>query len=174
MLQGFQSAWLPAALLRDERQQALADALFAASRHWGVSLHLNKGLAGAPPEVIAAARDTAMNPAVLDAFALAISAAAAPPAYPGVAGHEPDAALARERARAIGLAMDEVRRLVPDVGSYLSESDFFLSDWQRAFWGSNCERLRAVKARYDPQGLFVVHHGVGSESWSADGFTRRA
>lgn len=174
VLQGFQSAWLPAALLRNERQQALADALFAASRHWGVSLHLNKGLAGAPPEVIAAARDTAMNPAVLDAFALAISAAAAPPAYPGVAGHEPDAALARERARAIGLAMDEVRRLVPDAGSYLSESDFFLPDWQRAFWGSNYERLRAVKARYDPQGLFVVHHGVGSESWSADGFTRRA
>jgi hypothetical protein len=29
-----------------------------------------------------------------------------------------------------------------------------------------------VKARYDPAGLFFVHHGVGSESWSADGFTK--
>ena len=47
------------------RRAALADALFAASRHWGVSLHVNKGLAGAPAEaIVAAARDTAMNPAV--------------------------------------------------------------------------------------------------------------
>jgi hypothetical protein len=30
-----------------------------------------------------------------------------------------------------------------------------------------------VKRRYDPGGLFFVHHGVGSEEWSADGFIRR-
>ena len=29
-----------------------------------------------------------------------------------------------------------------------------------------------MKARYDPDGLFFVHHGVGSEEWSDDGFTR--
>jgi len=29
-----------------------------------------------------------------------------------------------------------------------------------------------VKAKYDPEGLFFVHHGVGSEGWSEDGFTR--
>jgi hypothetical protein len=29
-----------------------------------------------------------------------------------------------------------------------------------------------VKRRYDPDGLFFVHHGVGSEDWSPDGFTR--
>ena len=27
-------------------------------------------------------------------------------------------------------------------------------DWQRFFWGSNYERLAAIKARYDPAGLF--------------------
>ncbi|MDF2759628.1 MAG: FAD-binding oxidoreductase, partial [Thermomicrobiales bacterium] len=32
--------------------------------------------------------------------------------------------------------------------------------------------LLAVKDKYDPEGLFVVHHGVGSERWSADGFAR--
>jgi len=36
------------------------------------------------------------------------------------------------------------------------------------------ERLLAVKDRYDPDGLFLVHHGVGSERWSPDGFTRLA
>jgi hypothetical protein len=29
-----------------------------------------------------------------------------------------------------------------------------------------------VKQKYDPAGLFFVHHGVGSEHWSADGFER--
>ena len=47
-LHGYDSAWLPAALLGPERRAALADTLFAASRHRGLSLHLNKGLAGAP------------------------------------------------------------------------------------------------------------------------------
>ena len=69
-------------------------------------------------------------------------------------------------------ATTELRKLVPAGGSYVSESDYFEADWQRAFWGANLERLQAVKRRYDPDGLFVVHHGVGSERWSADGFTR--
>jgi hypothetical protein len=29
-----------------------------------------------------------------------------------------------------------------------------------------------VKDKYDPDGLFFVHHGVGSERWSPDGFTK--
>ena len=33
-------------------------------------------------------------------------------------------------------------------------------------------RLAEVKRKYDPTGLFFVHHGVGSEDWSADGFAR--
>jgi FAD/FMN-containing dehydrogenase len=69
--------------------------------------------------------------------------------------------------------MKEVKKkLVPAAGAYVSESNFFLEDWQRAYWGSNYPRLLAVKNRYDPEGLFFVHHGVGSERWSADGFTR--
>ena len=33
---------------------------------------------------------------------------------------------------------------------------------------------KLVKKKYDPSGLFFVHNGVGSEEWSADGFTRLA
>ncbi|MGH8192685.1 MAG: FAD-binding oxidoreductase, partial [Rhodanobacteraceae bacterium] len=69
----FVSAWLAAELLQPNRQAALVDALFAMTREFGLSLHFNKGLAGAGKEEIDAARDTAINPQVLDAFALAMT-----------------------------------------------------------------------------------------------------
>ena len=112
-LHGYQSTWLPAALL-PRRRAALADALFACTRHWGVSLHFNKGLAGAPAEALAAARDTAINPAALDAFALAIIGAEEQPAYPGVAGHEPRRQGRAGDAQAIARAMAALRKLVPE------------------------------------------------------------
>ena len=100
-----------------------------------MSLHVNKGLAGAPAEAIAAARDTATNPAVLDAFALVISGAEGPPAYPGVPGHEPDVAPPGGTRRRSTEAMDEVRSLLPSAGSYVAESDFFEAAWRESFWG---------------------------------------
>jgi FAD/FMN-containing dehydrogenase len=172
VLHGYESTWMPASLLEPARQPQLVDALFAASRHRSTSLHFNKGLAGAPAEAVAAARDTATNPAAAEAFALAIIAAAGPPAFPGIAGHEPDPGLARRDAKSIAAAMGELRKLVPNPGSYVSESNYFEADWQGAFWGPNYPKLRQVKDKVDPEGLFFVHHGVGSEDWSADGFTR--
>jgi FAD/FMN-containing dehydrogenase len=172
VLHGYQSAWISASLLQEDHRENLADALFAAAHHWGVSLHVNKGLAGAPAEAIAAARDTAMNPAVLDAFALIISGAEGPPAYPGISGHEPDLSTARQHANAIEKAMNEVRKVLPNIGSYVAEGNFFDEAWRESFWGSNYASLLALKDKYDPDGLFFVHHGVGSERWSADGFTR--
>ena len=79
---------------------------------------------------------------------------------------------ARADAAAIRRAMAELRKVVPEAAAYVSESNFFEEQWQRAFWGENYARLLQVKAKYDPGGLFFAHHGVGSESWSADGFTR--
>src|SRR5258707_12461552 len=73
-LHGYESLWLPATLLQDAERGSLADALVAASHHKKVGLHFNKGLAGAPGEAIAAARDTATNPGMTEAFALAIIA----------------------------------------------------------------------------------------------------
>jgi FAD/FMN-containing dehydrogenase len=171
-LHGYRSAWLPASLLAADQQRALVDALVAGTRHWGIALHFNKGLAGAPASELLAAKDTAMNPMVMDAFALAIIAGNSTPAFPGIPGHEPDLTAARRNAEAINRAMDEVLKVVPQRASYVSESDFFERAWQQSFWGTNYPRLAAVKKQYDPRGLFFVHHGVGSEEWSADGFTR--
>jgi len=167
----YQSAWLPSSLLGAQRQTQLADAIFASSRHGYVGFHFNKGLAGAPAEAIAAARDTATHPQVLDAFALAIIADNGPPAFPGMPGPGPNLAEAHKASAAVDRAMDALLQVAPDAGAYVSESDYFQRDWQRAFWGTNYPRLAAAKRRYDPEGLFFVHHGVGSEAWSADGFT---
>ena len=172
VLHGYQSAWMPSALLQANRQSELVDALIAASNIWGVSLHFNKGLAGAPPEAIAATRETSMNPAVLDAFALAITGGEEGPAYPGVKGHEPDIAAGRRDAKRIAACMEPLRKLLPAPAAYISECDYFERNWRAAFWGLNYPRLRDAKLKYDPGGLFFVHHGVGSEDWSADGFTR--
>jgi FAD/FMN-containing dehydrogenase len=174
VLYAYRSAWLPISLLQEKVRPRLVEALFASTRHWGMSLHFNKGLAGAPAEEIAAARDTATNPAVLDAFALAICAAGGPPAFPGIRGHEPDEEAAGRASRAVQKSMDELLKVVAVPASYLSESDFFDPQWQRSFWGSNYTRLAFVKKKYDPDGLFFIHHGVGTENWSADGFTKLA
>ena len=168
---GFESLWLPELLLGDDSQEQLANALFAGSRHEMIELHFNKGLAGAPREAIEAARDTATNPAVLDAFALAI-VADGEGGYPGVRGHEPNVEAARKSRERVHACMNELRTLAPNGGSYVSESNFFEKDWQHSYWGSNYPRLASVKKKYDPTGLFFVHNGVGSEEWSADGFTK--
>ena len=181
---GFQSLWMPASLLADDQQGHLADALFAASRYFPFQLQFSKGLAGAPPDAIARSRDTATNPAVLDAFALALAADGQGPAfpqfpghppgiaYPGIPGHEPSTGNARRSANLIDQCMNQLRALVPNGGAYVSESDYFQKDWQQAYWGSNYGRLAEIKKKYDPDGLFIVHNGVGSEGWSRDGFTK--
>ena len=172
-LYGYDSLWLPASLLGRSRQKQLTASLFAASRHEMVRFHINKGMAGAPPEVVADVSHTATNAALLDAFTLAIVADGdETPAYPGFIRPPMDMAKAREKARGIGMAAAELRKIAPHSGSYFNEGNFFNASWREEFWGKNYSKLRAIKTKYDPDGLFFVHHGVGSEDWSADGFTR--
>ncbi|MBV9686891.1 MAG: FAD-binding oxidoreductase [Alphaproteobacteria bacterium] len=171
-ISGYESLWLPASLLQPGRRGALADALLAAGKQWPVELHFQKGLAGGSEDAVSATKDTAMNPDVLDAFALAIIGGEDPPAFPGLPGHQPDLEADRKHARQIRKAMSELKRLAPGAGSYFAESDFFEPNWQTSYWGPNYPRLLSIKKKYDPGGLFFVHHGVGSEEWSADGFTR--
>jgi FAD/FMN-containing dehydrogenase len=171
-LHGYDSLWLPAALLHAGRQAALTEALFAASRYKQLQLHFNKGIAGSSAETIAVTRETATNPAVLDAFVLVIIADGQGPAYPGMPGSAIDQVAAHKDADRIAAATAELRKLVPDAGSYVSESNYFNPRWQAAYWGGNYHRLQTVKAKYDPTGLFFGHNGVGSEDWSRDGFTQ--
>jgi FAD/FMN-containing dehydrogenase len=171
---GYESLWLPAVLLKPEQRPKLVDALFAASRHMDVQLHFNKGMGGAEPEAIAGAADTATNPAVLDAFALAIVSTGGLAPLPGLPVAAPDMSLAHRDAQAIDRANAELIKVAPTGASYVSESNYFNPNWSHACWGENYARLRTIKDKYDPDGLFFVHHGVGSEDWSPDGFVRKS
>ena len=164
----YTSIWLPKSLLEEGGKERFADAWAAGSKHWPVTLHFNKGLAGASPRVLAASHDTAINPEVLDAFALAIIADGQAAAFPGWS--EPDVETGKTASARVRAADRALRAAAPGAGSYVSECDYFLRDWKRACWGRHWPRLEAIKHRYDPDGLFVVHHGVGSERWSDDGF----
>ncbi len=69
----YQSAWLPAVAAGGPASASVWPTRSPPRRAIGAcALHFNKELRGAAPEAIAATRDTAMNPAVVDAFALAI------------------------------------------------------------------------------------------------------
>jgi FAD/FMN-containing dehydrogenase len=162
-LNTFQSTWLSQQLLEPENQPALVDALVQASQSWSVQLACNKGLAGGAADAIRRTADTSMNPAVLDSFALALATAKQPqPVYPGIPGHEPDLTQGRQQAKLVTAAMAPLRALRERPASYFNETDYFEADWQTAFWGDHYPRLLRVKERYDPGGLFFVHHGVGT------------
>lgn len=169
---GYCSTWLSKTLLAHAAVDRLAATWCKAAGHWPVSLHFNKGLAGASPEVLLESSKTPMNPEVLDAFALAIIAGSEDAAYPGWS--EPDYKSAKAASARIHAANDVLRSLAPSAGSYVSESDYFLDEWKRAYWGEHWSRLASVKKHYDPDGLFVVHHGVGSERGTSGGFERIA
>ena len=161
---GYESGWLHERLLEGASLPRLTRSLVAASRLQTVALHFNKGLAGAPSEAREEVRrDLCVNPVAADAFALVIIADGQQARWNGVPGHEPDAAELRRKARRVIDAMEIVRTVAPDAGGYSSEMGYHAKDWREAAWGPHYPRLLALKKRYDPVGLFVGHHYVGSE-----------
>ncbi|KAF8527024.1 FAD-binding domain-containing protein [Hysterangium stoloniferum] len=57
-------------------------------------------------------------------------------------------------------------------GSYSNEGDVFEPNFQVTFYGPNYARLSAIKKIYDPDDLFIVGAGVGSERWDSQGLCR--
>ena len=64
--------------------------------------------------------------------------------------------------------MAPLREITPNGGAYGNEADIAEPDWQQSFWGDNYPRLLQIKQKYDPDMLFYVHHGVGTEGWAID------
>ena len=57
----------------------------------------------------------------------------------------------------------------PFSGAYWSETDYWERDFMHSYWGAEkYPKLLAVKDKYDPEGLFVCRHCVGSERWTEE------
>lgn len=64
-------------------------------------------------------------------------------------------------SKALGWAVDFWRALRPfGDGAYVNVPNAPASDWEREYYGSNCERLREVKAKYDPANVFSFEQSV--------------
>ncbi|CAF1113827.1 unnamed protein product [Rotaria sordida] len=55
-------------------------------------------------------------------------------------------------------------------GSYMNEADPNEPNWQQRFFGSQAmyDRLKTIKDKVDPLGLFVCKNCVGSDDWTSD------
>jgi hypothetical protein len=61
--------------------------------------------------------------------------------------------------------MPKIEAITPGSGSYLNEANFQQPNWQSTFFGSNYDKLKAIKKKYDPTDMFYILKGVGSEAW---------
>ncbi|KAE8355292.1 hypothetical protein BDV28DRAFT_155514 [Aspergillus coremiiformis] len=85
-------------------------------------------------------------------------------------GWEPTATLAEQEAVKRNLTDVEVPILrsvegEDTMGAYSNEANPYEAGFQASFWGENYGRLYDIKKKWDPEGLFVVRRGVGSEEW---------
>lgn|SRR5678816_877784 len=83
-------------------------------------MQFNKGIAGAPIAAIAATKDTATNPFVVDAFVLVIIADGARPSDHGHASLSMDTTTARRNPHEISLAAAQLGKITPIADSYIS------------------------------------------------------
>ncbi len=160
---GYAGRGIPLACLSGTKAERLAKAIFAATRTSLVLWQTNKALAGEHPEALRRDRQTSLNPAVFHNAAFVTVGDWVQFKYPGVQGHEPDAALAQDQMDGVNRALRLITTATPGGGSYTNEGDFFERAWKSEFWGSNYARLARIKSEYDPDNLFRVHHGVGSD-----------
>ncbi|MGD1170754.1 FAD-binding oxidoreductase [Mycobacterium seoulense] len=64
-------------------------------------------------------------------------------------------------SKALGWAVDFWRALRPfGKGAYVNVPNAPASDWEREYYGPNFERLREVKAKYDPSNVFCFEQSV--------------
>ena len=62
----------------------------------------------------------------------------------------------------------ELDRLMDTNSTLLRQASLFEINWQETFFGSHYSTLKGIKDKYDPNRLFVVAEGVGSEEWNAN------
>ena len=64
-------------------------------------------------------------------------------------------------SKALGWVADFARALRPYVdGAYVNVPNVGAADWEGQYYGANADRLRQVKATYDPHNVFTFEQGI--------------
>ncbi|KAF9260675.1 FAD-binding domain-containing protein [Marasmius fiardii PR-910] len=58
--------------------------------------------------------------------------------------------------------------LEPGAPSYVNEGSLYEPNFKYTYFGDHYDKLLSIKDKYDPQELFVVASGVGSDRWDAE------
>jgi FAD/FMN-containing dehydrogenase len=45
-------------------------------------------------------------------------------------------------------------------GAYVNVPNAGMANWQNAYWGNNVDRLRTIKAKYDPNNVFSFEQSI--------------
>lgn len=57
----------------------------------------------------------------------------------------------------------------PNLNFFLSfQASRYEFNWKKSFFGTHYDKLRAIKEKYDPESLFLVYEGIGSDEWDGD------
>ncbi|KAF1941503.1 hypothetical protein EJ02DRAFT_404566 [Clathrospora elynae] len=66
-----------------------------------------------------------------------------------------------QKQNTISASIQPFKALTPGGGCYMNEGDWTEENWQQTFFGTQYNKLLAVKKRYDPTGLFNCWKCVG-------------
>jgi hypothetical protein len=85
-------------------------------------------------------------------------------------------AMLADQKRITNELVPQIQAITPGSGTYVNEADFNQPDWKTAFFGVNYDKLLSIKKKWDPNSLFYILKGVGSDAWTvaADGRMCRA
>ena len=75
-------------------------------------------------------------------------------------------AMVQQQANITNIVLPALQEVAPNSGAYINEADAFDPDWKVNFFGSNYDRLLQIKRRWDPNNVFWVKAGVGSDALS--------
>ena len=62
----------------------------------------------------------------------------------------------------------QIKAVTPDSATYMNEADFQEPDWKNEFFKGTYEKLLKIKKKWDPENLFYILKGVGSDAWEVD------
>ncbi|KAL1639124.1 hypothetical protein SLS58_008211 [Diplodia intermedia] len=71
-------------------------------------------------------------------------------------------------AKLTGELVPRLASVAPGAGAYMNEADVDDAGWREDYFGGNYDRLRGIKAAWDPDDLFYAKTAVGSDEWTVD------